>query len=144
MAKRVAGTKYKGKRTRRQSEARHFRALQERWRSNGDKVMEDKRKEELKNKIDKIHDLNGKIGACESLLEDAADMLEFLDTFQCHTISLTGYGDDEGYRENVLMPLSDNDIKEVEDLIKKKLRNRIEEYDGEISKAYQELDKLLK
>lgn len=106
--------------------------------------MEDKRREELKNKTDKIHDLNEKIGVCESLLEDAADTLEFLDIFQCHAISLAGYNDDGEYRENVLMPLSDDDMIEVVDLIEKKLKNRINEYDDEIVKAYQELDKLLK
>ena len=106
--------------------------------------MEDKRREELKNKTDKIHDLNEKIGVCESLLEDVADTLEFLDIFQCHAISLAGYNDDGEYRENVLMPLSDDDMIEVVDLIEKKLKNRINEYDDEIVKAYQELDKLLK
>ncbi len=30
------------------SEVKHFRASQERWRSSGDKMMEDKRKEEIK------------------------------------------------------------------------------------------------
>lgn len=107
-------------------------------------MMEDKRKEEIKNKIDKIDDLNGRIGACENLLEDVADTLEFLDLFQCHAISLAGYNDDGEYRENVLMPLSDDDMIEVVDLIEKKLKNRINEYDDEIVKAYQELDKLLK
>ena len=72
------------------------------------------------------------------------DMLEFLDTFECCVISLTGYSDDEGYRECVPMPLRGNDIIEVENLIEEKLRNRINEYDDEIIKAYQELDELLK
>ena len=106
--------------------------------------MEDKRREELKNKTDKIHDLNENIGVCESLLEDAADTLEFLDIFQCHAISLAGYNDDGEYRENVLMPLSDDDMIEVVDLIEKKLKTQLDEYDDEIVKAYQELDKLLK
>jgi hypothetical protein len=106
--------------------------------------MEDKRKEELKNKIDKIDDLNKKIGACESLLEDVADMLEFLDIFQCHAISLAGYNDDGEYRENILMPLSDDDMIEVVAMIEKKLKNQINDYDDEIVKAYQELDELLK
>lgn len=106
--------------------------------------MEDKRREELKNKIDKIDDLNEKIRGCKSLMEDVINMLEFLDTFQCHAISLTGYSEDEGYRDDVLMPLSDDDIKEVEGMIKKKLRNQINEYDDEILKAYHELDELLK
>ena len=107
-------------------------------------MMEDKRKEELKNKLDKIDDLNEKIGACESLLEDVADTLEFLDIFQCHAISLAGYNDDGEYRENILMPLSDDDMIEVVDLIEKKLKTQLDEYDDEIVKAYQELDKLLK
>lgn len=107
-------------------------------------MMEDKRKEEIKNKIDKINNLNGKIRVCEDLLEDATDTLDFLDIFQCHAISLAGYNDDGEYRENVLMPLSGDDMIEVLDLIEKKLRNRINEYDDEIIKAYQELDELLK
>lgn len=106
--------------------------------------MEDKRREELKNKIDKIDDLNEKIGFYTEKLENTMDMLGFLDTFECHTISLTGYSEDEGYRECVPMPLRDNDIIEVENLIEEKFRNRINEYDDEIIKAYQELDKLLK
>ncbi len=107
-------------------------------------MMEDKRREELKNKIDKIDDLNEKIGVCKSSIEDVSNMLEFLDTFQCHVISLTGYSENEGYKENVLVLLSDEDTKEVEGLIKKKLRNRINEYNDKILKVYQELDKLLK
>ena len=107
-------------------------------------MMEDKRREELKNKIDKIDDLNEKIGFYTKKLENTMDMLGFLDTFECHTISLTGYSEDEGYRECVPMPLRDNDIIEVENLIEEKFRNRINEYDDEIIKAYQELDKLLK
>lgn len=106
--------------------------------------MEDKRKEELKNKLDKIDDLNEKIGFYTKKLENMISMLEFLDTFECHAISLTGYSEDEGYRECVPMPLRDNDIIEVENLIEEKLRNRINEYDDEIIKAYQELDELLK
>lgn len=107
-------------------------------------MMEDKRREELKNKIDRIDDLNEKIGACTKKMESMINLLEFLDTFQCHAISLTGYSEDEGYRDDVLMPLSDDDIKELEGMIKKKLRNQINEYDDEIVKAYQELDELLK
>lgn len=107
-------------------------------------MMEDKRKEELKNKANKINDLNRKIRACESLLEDASDTLEFLDIFQCHAISLAGYNDDGEYRENILMPLSDDDMIEVVDLIEKKLKTQLDEYDDEVVKAYQELDELLK
>lgn len=107
-------------------------------------MMEDKKKEELKNKLDKIDDLNEKIEACKSLMEGVVNMLGFLDTFQCHVISLAGYSENEGYKEDVLVLLSDDDTKEVEGLIKKKLRNRINEYDDKILKAYQELDGLLK
>lgn len=107
-------------------------------------MMEDKRREEIKNKIDKIDDLNEKIDFCKNKLEDMMNMLEFLDTFECCIISLTGYSDDEEYRECVPMPLCDNEIIEVENLIEEKLRNRINEYDDEIIKAYQELDELLK
>lgn len=106
--------------------------------------MEDKRKEEIKNKIDKINNLNGKIRVYEDLLEDATDTLDFLDIFQCHAISLAGYNDDGEYRENVLMPLSGDDMIEVLDLIEKKLENQINDYDDEIVEAYQELDDLLK
>lgn len=106
--------------------------------------MEDKRKEEIKSKADRINDLNEKIGFYKKKLEDTMNMLEFLDTFECRTISLTGYSDDEGYRECVPMPLHDSNMEEVEGLIKKKLRNQINEYDDEILKAYQELDELLK
>ena len=79
--------------------------------------MEDKRKEEIKSKADRINDLNEKIDFYKKKLEDTMDMLEFLDTFECHVISLTGYSEDEGYRECVPMPLRDNDIIEVENLI---------------------------
>ena len=106
--------------------------------------MEDKRKDEIKSKADRIKDLNEKVDFYKNKLEDMMNMLEFLDTFECHTISLTGYSEDEGYRECVPMPLRDNDIIEVENLIEEKLRNRINEYDDEIIKTYQELDELLK
>ena len=107
-------------------------------------MMEDKRKEELKNKLDKIDDLNRNIDVYEGIIEETIDTLEFLDVIQPHHISLTGYSDDEGYRECVPMPLRDNEIIEVENLIEEKLGNRINEYDDEIIKTYQELDELLK
>nr|DAP95519.1 MAG TPA: hypothetical protein [Caudoviricetes sp.] len=106
--------------------------------------MEDKIREELKSKADRINDINEKVDFYKNKLEDMMNMLEFLDTFECCAISLTGFSDDEGYRECVPMPLRDNDIIGVENLIEEKLRNRINEYDDEIIKAYQELDELLK
>ena len=107
-------------------------------------MMEDKRKRELEDKIDRIDDLNEKIGFYTKKLENMISMLEFLDTFECSTISLTGYSDDEGYRECVPMPLRGNDIEEIEVLIEEKLRNQVIYYDDEIVEAYQELDELLK
>ena len=106
--------------------------------------MEDKRREELKNKIDKIDDLNEKIDFYKKKLENTMDMLEFLDTFECCVISLTGWSDDEEYRECVPMPLRGNSMEEVVAMIEKKLENQVIDYDNEIVKAYQELDKLLK
>lgn len=107
-------------------------------------MMEDKRREELKDKIDKIDDLNEKIDFYKKKLENTMDMLEFLDTFECCIISLTGYSDDEGYRECVPMPLRGNNMEEVVAMIEKKLENQVIDYDNEIVKAYQELDELLK
>ena len=106
--------------------------------------MEDKRKEELKNKTDKIHALNTEIDFYEKIIEETTDMLKFLDVVQPHHVSLTGYGEVEGYREDVPIELYGSDLEEVVELIKKKLRNRIRERDDRISKAYQELDELLK
>lgn len=106
--------------------------------------MEDKRKEEIKSKADRINDLNKKIDFYKKKLEDTMNMLEFLDTFECSTISLTGYSDDEGYRECVPMPLHDSNMEEVVAMIEEKLGKQINEYDDEIIKAYQELDGLLK
>ena len=107
-------------------------------------MMEDKRKEEIKSKADRINDLNEKIDFYKKKLEDTMDMLEFLDTFECHAISLTGYSEDEGYRECVPMPLRGNNMEEVVAMIEKKLENQVIDYDNEIVEAYQELDKLLK
>lgn len=106
--------------------------------------MEDKRKKELKEKIDKINDLKATINAVKELVEDAMDTLEFLKSFQCHCISFAGYSDNEGYKEDVPIRLHDKDMEEVQELIKKKLRSEIGEYKDEISEAYQELDRLLK
>nr|DAW72557.1 MAG TPA: hypothetical protein [Caudoviricetes sp.] len=106
--------------------------------------MEDKRKEEIKNKIDKIDDLNEKIDFYKKKLENTMGMLEFLDTFECCIISLTGCSDDEGYRECVPMPLRGNNMEEVVAMIEKKLENQVADYDDEIAEAYQELDELLK
>jgi hypothetical protein len=106
--------------------------------------MEDKGKEELRDKTDKINNLKRRIGTYKNLMEEVNDMLEFLDTVQPQHISLKGYSDNGGCRENILMPLHDNDIKAVKDLVKKKLIDQITEYDDEISKAYQNLDELLK
>lgn len=106
--------------------------------------MEDKRKEEIKSKADRINDLNENIDFYKKKLEDTMDMLEFLDTFECRTISLTGYSDDEGYRECVPMPLHDSNMEEVVAMIEEKIGKQINEYDDEIIKTYQELDELLK
>lgn len=107
-------------------------------------MMEDKRKEELKNKLDKIDDLNRNIDVYEGIIEETIDTLEFLDVIQPHHISLTGYSDNEGYRENEHIELYGGDLEEVVTLIKKKLGNRVDEYKDKILKAYQELDELLK
>ena len=107
-------------------------------------MMEDKRREEIKSKVDRIEDLNENIDFYKKKLENTMDMLEFLDTFECCTISLTGYSDDEGYRECVPMPLHGNNMKEVVAMIEKKLENQINGYDDEIVEGYQELDELLK
>jgi hypothetical protein len=107
-------------------------------------MMEDKRREEINSKVDRIDDLNEKIGFYKKKLENTMDMLEFLDTFECCIISLTGYSDDEGYRECVPMPLRGNNMEEVVAMIEKKLENQVIDYDNEIVKAYQELDELLK
>lgn len=107
-------------------------------------MMEDKRKEEIKSKVDRIDELNEKIGFYKKKLEGTMGMLEFLDTFECCTISLTGYSDDEGYRECVPMPLRGNDMIDVVAMIEEKLENQINGYDDEIVEAYQELDELLK
>lgn len=45
-------------------------------------MMEDKRKRELEDKIDRIDDLNEKIGFYKKKLENTMGMLEFLDTFE--------------------------------------------------------------
>ena len=108
------------------------------------KMMEDKRKEELKNKTDKIQDLNRKIDVYEGIIGKTIDTLEFLDAIQPHHISLTGYSDNEGYRENEHIELYGSDLEEVVALIKKKLGNRVDEYKDKILEAYQALDKLLK
>jgi hypothetical protein len=107
-------------------------------------MMEDKRREEINSKVDRIDDLNEKIGFYKKKLENTMDMLEFLDTFECCIISLTGYSDDEGYRECVPMPLRGNNMEEVVAMIEKELENQVIDYDNEIVKAYQELDELLK
>ncbi len=107
-------------------------------------MMEDKRKEELKKRIEKIHDLEMTIETCKGMAEDATDMLEFLRFFHCHYVSFTGYSDNEGYKENVHIDLCDKEVEEVRGLIEKRLRSRIEECNDRISEAYQELDGLLK
>ena len=106
--------------------------------------MEDKRKEELKDKMNKIRSLEWKIDFYEKKLGDVIDTLEFLDIFHCHHISFTGKSDDGEYRENVPIQLHANNVEEVKELVKKKLRSQIEEYDDEILEAYQMLDELLK
>ena len=77
-------------------------------------------------------------------MKNMISMLEFLDTFECCIISLTGCSDDEGYRECVPMPLRDNNMEEVVAMIEKKLENQVIDYDNEIVEAYKELDELLK
>lgn len=106
--------------------------------------MEDKRKEELKKRIDKINDLERTIEISKEIAMDATDMLEFLRFFQCNYVSFTGYSDNEGYKEDVHIDFCDKEVEEVQKLIEKRLRSRIEECNDRISEAYQELDKLLK
>ena len=103
-----------------------------------------KRKEELKKRIEKIHDLEMTIETFKGMAEDATDVLEFLNFFQCHCISFTGYSDNEGYKEDVPIRLCNKNLEEIQEIIKKKLRSEIEECNDKISEAYQELDKLLK
>ena len=107
-------------------------------------MMEDKRREELKDIIDEINHLEKNISFYEDEIDVAMDTLEFLYSFHCHRISFDGSSDEGEFRENVPINLRDNDIKEVEYLIEEKLRNQIEEYENEISKTYQKLSELLK
>ena len=107
-------------------------------------MMEDKRKEELNERIDKINYLESTIDVSKGTAASATDMLEFLRFFRCHYVTLAGYSDNEGYKEDVHIDLSDKEVEEVQGLIEKGLRSRIEECNDRISKAYQELDELLK
>lgn len=107
-------------------------------------MMEDKRKEELNERIDEINYLESTIDVSKGTAANATDMLEFLRSFKCHYVTLTGCSDNEGYKEDVHIDLSDKEVEEVQGLIEKGLRSRIEECNDRISKAYQELDELLK
>ena len=107
-------------------------------------MMEDKRKEELNERIDEINYLESTIDVSKGTAANATNMLEFLRFFKCHYVTLTGCSDNEGYKEDVHIDLSDKEVEEVQGLIEKGLRSRIEKCNDRISKAYQELDKLLK
>ena len=106
-------------------------------------MIEDKRKEELEEKINNINRLANDLNFYEKQIKEAMDFLEMLDDFNCHNIQIEGTDNEGGYNSRFI-PLGCAEMDEVVEFIKEKIKSQIKECNDEIKAKSEELDKLLK
>lgn len=72
------------------------------------------------------------------------EKLEKLDAMESCWIEVLGYVGESGNTTNVDIPLGSDDMEEIIELIKEKLKKEIEYYKSSMSEEYEKLNNLLK
>lgn len=108
-------------------------------------MMEDKRKEELKEKVDAVSDCLREIKLREEEVAKISEALEFMKRYWYCDIWIKAVDDkDKSKVKEFKIPLWGMEGTKVIDVIEEELEKKAEEYRDEILKRYEKMDKLLK
>ena len=72
------------------------------------------------------------------------EKMEKLNVMESCWVEVLGYVGESGNTTNVDIPLGSDDMEEIIELIKEKLKKEIQEYKNSISEEYEKLNELLK
>ena len=107
--------------------------------------MEDKRKEEIKQKVDTIGGCIKEIKLCEEELARISEAFEFVERYWYCDIWVKAVDDEDSSKvKGFEIPLFGLEKSKVIDAIKEGLEEKAKKYRDAISKQHEELDKLLK
>lgn len=108
-------------------------------------MMEDKRKEELKEKADAASACLEEINICEEEIAKISEIFKFIERYWYCDIWVKAVDDkDKSEVKEFKIPLTARNRLKVIDIIKDRLKEEEEEDRDEILKRYEEMDKLLK
>ena len=108
-------------------------------------MMEDKRKEEIKQKVDTIGGCIKEIKLCEEELAKISEALEFMKRYwYCDVWVKAADEDGSGKIKEFEIPLFGTDASKVIDAIKERLEDKVKECRCGILIQYEKMDKLLK
>lgn len=108
-------------------------------------MMEDKREEEIKQKVDAIGDCLEKIKLCKEELAKISEAFEFVERYWYCDIWVKAVDDKDSSKvKEFKIPLTARNRSKVIDIIKDRLKEEEEEDRDEILKRYEEMDELFK
>ena len=107
--------------------------------------MEDKRKEELKEKADAVSACLEEINICEEEIARISEIFKFIERYWYCDIWVKAVDDkDKSKVKEFKIPLTARNRSKVINIIKDRLMAEAEEYRDEILKRYEGMDKLFK
>lgn len=107
--------------------------------------MEDKRKEELKEKADAASACLEEINICEEEIAKISEIFKFMERYWYCDIWAKAVDDEDSSKvKEFKIPLTARNRSKVIDIIKDRLTEEAEEYRDAILKRYEEMDELLK
>ena len=108
-------------------------------------MMEDKRKEEIKQKVDTIGGCIKEIKLCEEEKAKISEAFEFIERYwHCEICAKAVDDEDSSKVKEFKIPLTARNRSKVIDIIKDRLEEEAEEYRDAILKRYEEMDELFK
>lgn len=108
-------------------------------------MMEDNRKEEIKQKADAIGACLEEIKLYEEKLADISEAFEFMERYWYCDIWVKAVNNKDCSKvEEFEIPLFGTDASKIIDVIKERLEERMKEDRDEILKRYEKMDKLLR
>lgn len=107
--------------------------------------MEDKRKEEIKQKADAIGDCLEEAKLCEEELSKISAAFDFIERYWYCDIWVKAVDDEDSSKvKEFKIPLFGQEMSKVIDAVKESLEEKAKEYRCEILNRYEEMDELLK
>ena len=107
--------------------------------------MEDKRKEELKEKADAASACLEEINICEEEIAKISEIFKFMERYWYCDIWAKAVDDEDSSKvKEFKIPLTARNRSKVIDIIKDRLEEEAEEYRDAILKRYEEMDELFK